>query len=162
MLRFITTIPLALTLLVFVNACGSSSSNQRFGDDCIKPNMRSVIIRWGTWVDSSTVLDGYEIDAQRRLFKYKASEYSVKYLRDSIGVVPAGVFCFYADTIRKTFVRIQSLSVHAPRMHYIEYQNPDANLSLRAVWDARYQTYGSREFRAIFDSLSTLAPPAQQ
>ncbi len=148
-------------------ACGSSSSAVKkgyvFGDtNCIRPGMREVSIRWGDWMDTTAILNGYEIDAQGRLFKYQASPYAERYLRDSIGTVDRAALCFYIDTVRKTFLRIQSLGVRAPHMRYIEYQNPEAQLSLRAYWDSRFQTYGSREFRAIFDSLSTLVPPRRE
>ncbi len=158
---------LSLGLLAFCLSCGSSSSSvkgsgDRVVTDCIRPNMKEVRVRWGDWIDSTDVLSGYEIDAQGRLFKYSASPHSQKYLRDSIGTVSREQLCMSIDTVRKTFLKIQTLWVHAPHMRYVEYQNPEASLSLRAVWDSRFQTYGSREFRAIFDSLSTLVPPRRE
>ena len=154
--------------LALFSACGSSSSLTKNctavpqESDCIRPGMKDVRVRWGEWNDSTDVLTGYEFDTQGRLYKYSASPHSVKYLRDSIGTISKRSMCFYVDTVRKTFLRIQSLYVHAAAMRYVEYQNPDAQLSLRAVWDSRFQTYGSKEFRAIFDSLSTLVPPRRE
>lgn len=124
-------------------------------DECVRPAMRSVVLRWGDWNDTTKVLDGFELDARGCLYKTKAAEFSERYMRDSLCMLPQRVFCRYADTVRTTFLKIQSLTVRAPRMRYIEYQNHAAGVNMRAVWDRRFETYGSREFRAIFDSLST-------
>ncbi len=147
------------TALLALDACGSSTPALSNYPSCIRPGMREIRIRWGDWIDSTAVLTGHEIDAQGKLFAYQASPYSVKYLRDSVSHIDTAQVCYWVDTVRKTFLRIQSLTVHAPHMRYVEYQNPDAHLSLRAVWDSRFETYGSKEFRAIFDSLQTLVPP---
>ena len=124
----------------------------------MRPALRAVVLRWGEWNDTTKVLDGYELDARGCLYKTKAAEFAERYMKDSLCMLPQPVFCRYADTVRATFLKIQSLTVRAPRMRYVEYQNQPAGVNLRAVWDRRFETYGSREFRAIFDSLSTHIP----
>jgi hypothetical protein len=158
--------PLALllaglcALMLVVSGCIGSARTQQNGSDadCVKQSMREVLLRWGEWNDTTKVLTGYELDAKGRLYRTQAAEFSERYLRDSIAQVPVPVFCMYADTTKATFLKIQSLTVRAPIMRYVEYQNPPARITLRAVWDKRFQTHGSREFRAIFDSLSTFIP----
>ncbi len=153
--------PLLLAVLVGLTGClGSLTTRQTSADssECVKQSMREVLLRWGEWNDTTKVLTGYEVDARGRVFRTQAAEFSERYMRDSIGVMPVSAFCMFADTTRATFLKIQSLTVRAPIMRYVEYQNPLARVTLRAVWDKRFQTFGSREFRAIFDSLSTYIP----
>ncbi|MFM7774951.1 MAG: hypothetical protein ACKO9V_08975 [Candidatus Kapaibacterium sp.] len=152
---------LLIILIPAVTGCLGSLSSRTAdsrGVDCVKPSMREVLLRWGEWNDTTKVLAGYEVDAAGRLFRTQAAEFSERYLRDSIGTMPVASFCMFTDTTRATFLKIQSLTVRAPVMRYVEYQNPPARVTLRAVWDKRFQTFGSREFRAIFDSLSTFIP----
>ena len=147
-----------LAFAISTTSCGSSSTSIKSKvPDCIKPGMKDMLIRWGVWIDSTGNVQGYELDAHSIIWKYSASTKKENYIRDSICTISIDRLCSIVDTVRKTFLSIQSYTVLAPRMYYVEYQNPAGNVNLRAVWDSRFQTYGSKEFRAIFDSLCTIA-----
>lgn len=148
-----------LLLLCLLFACGGSSTalqKTKEARDCSLPN--DLLIRWGVWNDSTGVLKGYELDANARLWRYTTSTKRSTYDRDSIGTIEKPQLCYFVDTVKKTFLAVQTLYAPGQISRYIEYQHPTANVNLRAVWNAKFQTHGSKEFRAIFDSLSTIAP----
>lgn len=148
-----------LAVLLLCTSAGSCSSVKQDDSattkrtDCTLP--KQLLLRWGAWNDSLGVLKGYELDADMRLWKYTAYTNRNTYSRDSIGTVAKPSVCYFADTTRKAFLYVQTLFVKGPVSHFVEYNNPERDVALRAVWDARYQTFGSKEFRAIFDSLNT-------
>ncbi|MBL7976257.1 MAG: hypothetical protein JNJ85_15175 [Candidatus Kapabacteria bacterium] len=164
-MKYVLSICVSICILML--GCGGTTSGvvkNNSGDvyrtNCITESTKDLLIRWGVYYDSTGTLYGYEIDANARLWRYVASTKKSNYERDSIGTVSASQLCFFKDTVRNTFIKIQSLFVPAKTRHFIEYQNPANQVSLRAMWDARYQTYGSKEFRSIFDSLNTIGKVA--
>ena len=65
----------------------------------------------------------------------------------------AQVFCKRLNTIIDTFSEIQSLYSPGTIGRSIEYINQKTMITKKAIWNPLFQTYGSKEFRAIYDSL---------
>ncbi len=107
-------------------------------------------IRWGTWIDSLGILEGYQLEPSGTVVRYRQSTQSATpTILDTLSTtIDRPTHCNVATSLRSAFVINQTYVVIGPLSHYIEYATPTA--TLRAVWDSRYETYGSRYFRAIF------------
>lgn len=132
----------AISLAVLLMACSSSPP------PCTVPE--GVIIRWGTWDDSLKTLQGYQLDWRGTVVTYRQTTTQLEpTLLDTLRVtIPRQTHCQVVEALRQAFVRNQTYFVLGPESHYVEYVR--GTTVLRAVWDTRFQTYGSREFRAIF------------
>jgi hypothetical protein len=113
-------------------------------------------IRWGVWNDSLGVLEGYQLEPSGRVLHYRQGvQTGQQTLLDTLPqTIERRTHCDVAISLRNAFIQNQTYVVIGPRSHYVEYATPSA--TLRAVWDARYETYGSRHFRAIFRWLNHL------
>ncbi|GIV53819.1 MAG: hypothetical protein KatS3mg039_0337 [Candidatus Kapaibacterium sp.] len=135
--------------LLLIGACRSTESLP-----CTLP--ADLRIRWGTWNDSLGVLDGYQLEPNGTVVRYRQSTQSATISTlDTLPVsIESTVRCSVATSLRDAFLQNQTYVVIGPLSHYVEYAT--ATATMRAVWDARYQTYGSRHFRAIFRWLNHL------
>lgn len=130
--------------------CGTASTSSK---PCVYSNTETMI-RWGLQ-DSLKNLSGYELDAQGRVWKYSKLANSSTYQRDSVAQTSVDFMCFALDTTKKAFIKVQTLYYPGALSHYVEYVNPIGHVNLRAIWNKRYNTYGSQDFRFIFDTLQT-------
>lgn len=114
------------------------------------------VIRWGTWYDSLGVLRGYQLDERGIVSRYEQYiDSPTLRILDTLAVaIEPQVHCDVLASLRTAFLREQAYVVIGPVSHYVEYATPSA--TLRAVWDSRFETYGSRHFRAIFRWLNHL------
>lgn len=114
------------------------------------------MIRWGTWVDSLATLEGYQLTATGTVARYRQSTRTgeISVIDTLSATIPQKTHCDVAFSLQNAFIRNQTYVVIGPVSQYVEYTTPQA--TLRAVWDTRFQTYGSREFRAIFRWLNSL------
>ncbi|MCX7930101.1 MAG: hypothetical protein N2663_05210 [Chlorobi bacterium] len=108
------------------------------------------MIRWGVWNDSLGLLTGYQLFPDGTVQRYRRAYTATS--DETLDTLPvrinADTHCRIADALRSAFIHNQAYTVIGPISHYVEYNTPTA--ALRATWDARYETYGSRHFRAIF------------
>ena len=150
-MNFRTTI--WVILLALASACGTISDKTK--TNCIDDNPESLILRWGGHNYKTGYLSGYQIDGKANLFSFEKKGSNSIYESIKIGNVNADRFCELLNSSKKYFVEIQALNAPGDSSNFIEYINPVINTNLRAVWNERFKTYGSREFRELYDSLNT-------
>ncbi|MFC2130235.1 hypothetical protein ACFLSQ_02255 [Bacteroidota bacterium] len=141
---------IAVTVLVSMMGCGSLSD--KIKSDCISQNMSEMTLRWGGHNYKTNHLAGYQIDANLNLYKFVKGS-STEYKTEEIGKVDNDRFCELLKTTKKLFIEIQALNAPGDSSNFVELINPGTNTNLRAVWNVRFKTHGSKEFRALFDSL---------
>jgi hypothetical protein len=148
--------------LMIISGCGSSTTTTKTNQttenkSCINELTKESVIRWGGHNMKTQKLSGWQLDANSILFEFtkdgKDSEYKFK----EIGKVDIEKFCELYRTAQKYFLEIQALNAPGDSSHFVEIINPITKTNLRAVWNVRFKTYGSQEFRALFDSLQVIA-----
>ncbi|GIV49480.1 MAG: hypothetical protein KatS3mg038_0001 [Candidatus Kapaibacterium sp.] len=139
---------ISIAAVVFA-ACASTSP-----PPCTLPP--GHVIRWGTWLDSLGRLEGYQLAWNGTVTRYQQSIQSGQLrILDTLTVrIEPQTHCAVATDLRNAFVQHQTYVVIGPVSHFVELATPSA--TARAVWDARFETYGSRHFRAIFRWLNHL------
>lgn len=154
-------------LLVVFSAisCGTStksstqSSLQSSSVPCTIPS--DALVRWGFWNDSTGILKGVELDAQRRIWRYTASTRRENYDRDSIGVLSENTACATHDSVKSNLIAVQTLFQQAKVSRFIEYQRPSNRVAMRAVWTENLMNPYSKPIRDLFDSLCVIAMPSK-
>lgn len=139
---------ISLATLLFA-ACASSPPSP-----CTLPP--GHVIRWGTWIDSLERIEGYQLEWNGTVTRYQQSTQSGQIrILDTLEVyIEPHTHCAVATDLRNAFVQNQTYVVIGPVSQYVELTT--ATATARAVWDARFETYGSRHFRAIFRWLNYL------
>ena len=126
---------------------------------CMNERNRESIIRWGDFNPKTGATKAYQFTGTAIRAKYlRENSTSDAILRQEQPMTTEN-FCKYLSLTLRTFDTIQTL--HAPgadQARFIEYTNSITNTSARAIWNPIYQTYGSKEFRAVYDSLMTIIP----
>jgi hypothetical protein len=137
-----------LCILLCVNGCTTSYKS------CINERTNQTIIRWGDYVIADGTFHGYEYRAQDLgVYTVQKQPEHKEIQFQKIDTVQAQVFCMRLNTIIDSFSEIQSLYSPGTIGRSIEYINQKTMITKKAIWNPLFQTYGSKEFRAIYDSL---------
>lgn len=139
----------AAVFTIAVMGCGTVSKSVK--PDCF---IDDLILRWGGHNHKENILSGYQIDSEAFLYKFIKDSLHPNYNIEKIGEVDKDRFCELLKTTKKLFIEIQALNAPGDSSNFVEFLNPGTNTNLRAVWNVRFQTFGSKEFRALFDSLN--------
>jgi hypothetical protein len=135
---------------------GCSSSTQR---TCLNERTIHTVLRWGDYQERSGVYKGFELHASNlKLYRVYRQNQQSEMQRQIIDSVNAPEICRHISTVINTFTDIQSLYSPGPVSRAVEYVNNQSGISKRAVWNPQFQTFGSKEFRAVYDSLLALIP----
>jgi hypothetical protein len=115
-----------------------------------------LVIRWGTWFDTLGVIRGYQLQWSGIVSSYEQNIRTGDiHVLDTLTIsIERKTHCDVATDLRNAFVQNQAYVVIGPVSHFVELST--SSTTARAVWDARYETYGSRHFRAIFRWLNHL------
>jgi len=141
-----------LFIVFFMVGCGTLSETTK--TNCINENSKDLTLRWGGHNYQTNCLSGWQIDGELNLYTFIRDSLNPTYKTEKIGTVDTIRFCELLRTTKKLFVEVQALHAPGDSSHFIEYIQPTTNTNLRAVWNMRFKTYGSTEFRALFDSLN--------
>jgi len=137
---------LLLSCLVF--GCTSTPST------CINDRTIGTIIRWGDGELGKGTYSGYEMHAKElNLYSANKPDGTSPMCLAKIDSIDSRLFCGKLQDIVGTFTAIQSLYSPGKAYRSIEYINTKTNVHMKAIWNPEFTTYGSKEFRAIYDSL---------
>jgi len=140
--------------VLFVAGCGTVSETTR--TTCLNEKTRDITLRWGGHNYKTNALSGWQIDGQLNLYTFLKDSLNPDYKTELIGAVDTNKFCELLKTTKKHFVEIQALHAPGDSSHFVEFIHPSTNTNLRAVWNMRFKTHGSIEFRELFDSLNAM------
>lgn len=130
---------------------------------CMNERTRETIIRWGDYNPKSGEMKAYQFTGGAVRSKYLRENTASEPVLSLEKPIAPEDFCRYLTLTLRTFDTIQTL--HAPgaeQARFIEYTNTTTNSSARAIWNPNYQTYGSKEFRAVYDTLMTIIPTQER
>lgn len=126
---------------------------------CMNERTRETTIRWGDYNPKTGEMKAYQFTGSAIRSKYRRETTASEPVLSLEKPIAPEDFCKYLTLTLWTFDTIQTL--HAPgaeQARFIEYSNLSSNSLARAIWNPNYQTYGSKEFRAVYDSLMTIIP----
>jgi hypothetical protein len=142
-----------LLLFLFLHGCMSKPST------CINERTQETIIRWGDGEISSGAYSGHEMRAKNLgVYTIKRSSGNEQFQANHMDSVNIDLFCKRLQDIISTFTAIQSLYSPGKTFRSIEYINPKTNVHKKAIWNPEFATFGSKEFRALHDSLMRMIP----
>jgi len=147
---------IVMILGLFLHGCMSTKTT------CINERTMGTILRWGDGDIASGSFTGYEIHAED-LGVYNAHRtngndaMNVKRI-DSVNV---DFFCSTLQDMIGTFTAIQSLYSPGKSYRSVEYINTKTNVHKKAIWNPEFSTFGSKEFRALHDSLMLRVPASK-
>lgn len=139
-----------LSIIVMIISCNTG----KLSENCVAGYLDSVILRWGGHNLKTNYISGWQIDGNYDLYEIIRTGEDVDYRLKKIGKVDEQRFCRLVKLTEKNFVQIQALNAPGDSSHFVQYINNKTNTNLRAVWNVRFKTYGSAEFRALYDSLN--------
>lgn len=129
---------------------------------CLNERTVKSTIRWGEYNPETGVFRAYQCGGDLQLKKISRESFSEQYKEQPISNVKESGFCTILTETVKTFERLPTLNSQGPISRFIEYSPAPSKDSFRAVWNPRFRTFGSKDFRAIYDSLMVLVPQNEQ
>ncbi len=141
-------------LILALLAC-STANNQK--PECLKNGkMDKVELRWGGMNYKKNLISGYKIDTKFKLYKISQAGKNKQIKSKEIGEISPQIFCSLIKESQSIFLKIQTLNVLADTSNFIEFINPELNSTARAIWNAKFKTFGSKEFRDLKSKLDSL------
>ena len=132
----------------FLHGCTTTKTT------CINERTLGTILRWGDGDMENGSFSGYEMHAEDlRVYTAERSKTSESMNIKSIDSISVDVFCGRLQEVIQTFTIIQSLYSPGKSYRSVEYINNKTNVHKKAIWNPEFATFGSKEFRAIHDSL---------
>lgn len=155
------------TLSVFVVFCisilcfGASCSTSDAGKvSCLSERARQTTIRWGDYDVKSGKMRAYQFSGSLKMSTVERESFGEQPEINDFDKIEGEVFCKWLEKTVSIFEKIQTLNAPGDEARYVEYST--AKTTVRAVWNPKYQTYGSKEFRAFYDSLTALVPEKER
>ena len=141
---------------LFLHGCASTKTT------CINERTKGTILRWGDGDMSSGSYSGFEIHAEDLgVYSAERSKASDTMSIKRMDSVSAELFCGKLQDVIGTFTAIQSLYSPGKTYRSVEYINTKTNVHKKAIWNPEFTTFGSKEFRAIHDSLMLITASKQ-
>lgn len=158
MIKNLTITILIPIISILCSGAGCSPAVEKA--DCINERTKPVVIRWGDYDTEGGRLRAYQFNGSLELAKVKRETVSEQPDIEKYGTMEGVQFCTWLRKSLDVFEQIQSLNAPGETSRYVEYSTPKT--TIRAVWNPKFQTFGSKEFRALYDSLMTLVPEKEK
>lgn len=136
-----------MTVSLFIGCTSTPKS-------CINERTIGTIIRWGEGEMEKGTFSGYEMHAKElALYGVNRTDAKSTMSLTRMDSIESRLFCGKLQEIVGTFTAIQSLYSPGKAYRSVEYINTKTNVHMKAIWNPEFATFGSKEFRAIYDSL---------
>ena len=139
-------------LSVFIISCGSTKTNI-----CVKES-DNILIRWGEFSNSEQIFRGWELNSKREIFAYSAKSESEKVRGSYITQIEVEEYCNFLKELKQLFLKNNVLNVPGENLHFIEYEDKNSNVNLRAVWVPQHLNVGNKEFKKLFLKIINAIP----
>ncbi len=138
-------------------SCGSS-----YYSSCIDDAMQQMQIGWGDHDINSGSIDGYILKTDGSLFKVERDSTGAATKTEKIGTIDEDKYCSIYRMTAREVMKTQTLNSAIDIERYVFMKNIPTGLNFRASWNPKYDTYGSKGFRQVFDSLQALVNMAEE
>lgn len=172
---FSSNIVFLARIMIICLAAGCGSTTPATNDDnsqsaasslqlkkCLNERTAKSVLRWGEYDPETGVFRSYQCGGDLQLKKISRETFKEQYKEENLIKIEEHNFCNVLTETVKTFEKLPTLNSSGPISRYIEYYSAPEKDPFRAVWNPRFRTYGSKEFRAIYDSLMVMIPMKDQ
>lgn len=139
-------------LSVFIISCGSTKTNI-----CVKES-DNIIIRWGEFSNSEQIFRGWELNSKREVFSYSAKNASETVRGNYIDEIEVEEYCNLLKETKQLFLKNNILNVPGDNLHFIEFEDLNNNVNLRAAWVPQHFNVGNKEFKKLFLKMINAIP----
>jgi hypothetical protein len=113
------------------------------------------MISWGELITETGEINGWSFDSKSMLYTYKKNR-TGDITREKITRIPKDKYCSLLSQIKQNILQTQALNAPGELSRFVEYSNSSSNVFIRALWNAKYETVGSKGFRHLYDSLVSI------
>jgi hypothetical protein len=143
-----------ISSLIFIFTLSCTKVKHEPESDCLSKSNKNSEIMWGFYKQKERIMFGHKISSSGDIFAHD----NIKQKDSLLGFTSKKNMCNLVKSIQDEFIMTQSLNVPADSVVFIELFNPNTRVRLKASWNPRLPSIGSKGFRAIWKSLdSTLA-----
>lgn len=155
------TLSLLTVFCILLSCLGASCSTSGIDKaSCLGERTRQTTIRWGNYDVKSGKMRAYQLNGSLELATVERESFNEQLEINNFGEVDGKIFCKWLDETINIFEEIQTLNAPGDEARFVEYST--TKTTVRAVWNPKYQTYGSKEFRVFYDSLTALIPEKER
>lgn len=158
---------LSFVFILLLNGCSSpttkeSTTNVSFPKDsvvkkpdCVDVQSQRLIIRWGDLNMKTKEIIGYQLNTDCTVYRIKQDSSKKEYLEIHKEILSTD-YCRILKIVRNEAAKTQTLNSPGETSRFVEYAHPESSVFLRFMWNPKFQNDGSKGFRQVFDSLTTL------
>lgn len=118
---------------------------------CIGKGSENLKLSWGILYPSKNTYEKFVLTTDRKIkfFTPEKKENTVRKLSEE-------EYCNLLDKIQKTILQTQVINEIGDTLNFVEYESPEKNVIVRAIWNPRFKTKNSIHFRKLFDTLEVI------
>ncbi len=148
---FIVKAVLIIASILVITGCKTVQT-----PSCISDKQKGLIIKWGDYDNEKREFVGHIMKTDTEIFSVKSAGLLGNYDKEASVSVAGDDYCKILNNIRKEFLSTQTLNSPGDISRIIEFNNPATNVVLRAVWNPKFETFGSKGFRKIYSQLQDI------
>ena len=160
-----------ILFMLFVFGCGTvkdddnnknktTTDNVEQEDDSkykLTSDYKNFTLSWGYNNSKDSKLMGYRLYDNGRIDFYQQDKNTNKVVSDSITKIPMKRVLKILEYTNNTYLYTPALNEPGNECKYVELVKPSVKFYSKAQWN-EHNTYGSKTFRQLFDTLLTLIP----
>lgn len=145
-----------LISIFFIAAC-STPTPQKYTAPCITSDYENFTLTWGYDYESNDKIMAYELNGDGKLLFYQQNRQTKEKKIDTLATIEPERLCEMLKQTNDAYVYTPALNEPGKKLGFVELKKPTVRFLSKATWN-EFNTYGSKQFRALFDTLLTLVP----
>ncbi len=115
---------------------------------CIGKATKSIKLYLGTILNNETISEQYLILTDRYIYRVAPNGKKKKVVQ-----IPEKEYCDLIFETNEAFLKTQVINEVGDTLNFIQFENPSVNLKTRAIWNPKFNTRNSENFRKLFEQL---------
>ncbi|MPM82030.1 hypothetical protein SDC9_129088 [bioreactor metagenome] len=124
---------------------------------CITSDYKDFTLEWGYDYADSPQIMGYQLDENGYILLYKQDRDTRVKSFDSLGRIEGDKICNILEQLNSEMLKMPTLNEPGKKLCYIILKKPNVGMLNRVIWN-EHNTYGSKGYRNLFDSLLSIVP----
>jgi len=147
------------------NNSNSNNNNNKpniYSDDSISKyvlpsDYENFTLKWGYDETSDEKIRGYTLNSNGKIEFWQQTRTTKEIKKDSLTTITHGRLEKILTYTNNAYLYTAALNEPGKRCRFVELKKPKVNFYSKVTWN-EHNTYGSRLFRNLFDTLMTLIP----
>ena len=149
---------IVLFMMLLLFSCSSINDNiDNEKEYKLTSDYKNFVLTWGYNNSNSDCLMGYKLYDNGKIDFFQQYKETNKLITDSITTIPMSKVLKILEYTNNTYLYTPALNEPGKECKYIELVKPTVNFYSKVQWN-EHNTYGSKTFRILFDTLLTLIP----